>query len=134
MKLRTFENENYPVPMSYGVRLLECRKALKMTMAELGAALEVSPSSISLYENETRFPRMETIMRLAELSGYSVDYLIGLTDVPHRLSQKEINDIRRVFASFDLNWGGRPLDPRDLAAVRHLLETIVETKYNQQTG
>ena len=134
MKLRTFKDENYPVPMSYGVRLLECRKAMKMTMAELGEALEVSPSSISLYEKELRFPRMETVMKMAELSGFSVDYLIGLTDVPYRLSQKDINDVRRVFGALELNWAGRPLDPVDLAAVRHLLETIVESKYNHQTG
>lgn len=123
------QGEEVPKISGYGARLLECRKFLKMTMVQFGEACDVSKSAISLYEKEQRFPRIETVVKMSELSGFSVDYLLGLSDVKHVLKEEEIADVHRVFDSNQLNWDGRPLDPGDLAAVRHLLETIVHSKY-----
>jgi transcriptional regulator with XRE-family HTH domain len=55
---------------------------------QLAAALSFQPSSVSAYESGIHLPRVDTIVLIAEFFGVSTDYLLGLSDSPHPLHDK----------------------------------------------
>ena len=59
------------------LRLREIRKSRNTTMKKLGAELGLAESTISLYESGKRQPDFETVVKLADYFGVSVDYLLG---------------------------------------------------------
>ena len=65
------------------------RKKCGITMKELGDRLGVSESAISHYETGKRQPDFETLLRLGEFFGVSVDYLLGL-DAPPTVSKDDL--------------------------------------------
>lgn len=78
----------------YGRRIRELRKRKGWTMKQLGQRLELAESTISGYENEIRKPDLELLIRLSELFGASVDYLIGRSDQapPERIPGSEAHE------------------------------------------
>lgn len=86
----------------YHLRELRTQKGL--TQAELSKALQVSASSIGMYEQGRREPDNETLGRIANFFHVSTDYLLGRTDEPHTtvkgapsagLTQKEEREIEQ---------------------------------------
>lgn len=53
-----------------------------MTQEELGKVVRQSKSNISKYERKALEPSLETIKKLAEYFNVSVDYLLGISDIP----------------------------------------------------
>lgn len=77
--------------MAVSDKLKELRKSRRLTQDEVAAGLHCSRETISRYENGIRQPAPETLKRLADFYGVSVDYLYG--QVPPResdLSEYEI--------------------------------------------
>lgn len=66
--------------MTFGERLKELRKKRSLTQSQLGARLNVTKASISGYENDTRSPDRETLVKIAEIFNVSTDYLLGRTE------------------------------------------------------
>lgn len=62
----------------FGLRLKELRESKKLSQAEVAARLNVVPSTISGYENNTITPSLEQFTRLAILYNTSLDYMMGL--------------------------------------------------------
>ena len=69
-----------------GRRIAELRKEKGMTQEELARALNITRSALSLYEIGKREPDTDTIKKIAEFFGVSIDYLLGQTDIrnPHK--------------------------------------------------
>ena len=63
--------------MTTGQRIKAARKNAKMTQKELGQKLGISFQSIAQWENNLRNPKIETLQRIADALGVSVDYLLG---------------------------------------------------------
>lgn len=61
-------------------RLRELRKDKGLTTTELGNIIGCSNPTITNYERGYRKPDPETLIKLAEFFGVSVDYLLGLED------------------------------------------------------
>ena len=61
-------------------QLRKLRKKNNLSMKELGKVLNVSESTISLYESGKREPDFETLIKLAEYFNVSTDYLLGRSD------------------------------------------------------
>ena len=57
-------------------KLKELRKTKGISLKELGAIVGVAESTMSLYENGKRQPDYETLLKLAEYFGVTVDYLL----------------------------------------------------------
>lgn len=57
-------------------RLRELRKSKGISLKELGAIVGVAESTMSLYESGKRQPDYETLLKLAEYYGVTVDYLL----------------------------------------------------------
>lgn len=58
------------------LKLRELRKNNGLTMKELGAEIGVAESTISQYETGKRQPDYETLLKIGEFFGVSVDYLL----------------------------------------------------------
>lgn len=63
--------------MSFGKRLLDKRKNLKVTQQDLADALGVTPQHISLIEQDKVTPSLNLVAGLAKELGVTTDYLIS---------------------------------------------------------
>lgn len=61
-------------------KLKTLRNEKKLTQRELAKLLNLSPSTIAMYEIGQRFPDPETLQKIADFFDVSVDYLLGRTD------------------------------------------------------
>lgn len=66
-----------------GERISKLRKEKGMTQEELAKALNITRSALSLYEIGKRDPDTETLKKIAEYFGVSIDYILGRTDLPN---------------------------------------------------
>lgn len=60
----------------FAARLKQLRNQRGLTQTEVAAAIGVTRSVVSLYENEMRQPSPEIIIALARLYGVTADYLL----------------------------------------------------------
>lgn len=61
-------------------RLRELRRNSNLTLKEVAERLEVTMRSICRYEDGTREPSVDLIIKFCKLYDCSSDYLIGLAD------------------------------------------------------
>lgn len=82
--------------MKLNEKLAKLRKNYNYSTRDLAAKLGVSQSSISLWESGDRKPDYEKIVKLSELYGVSVDYLLGNdNELNHEKSMYlELNELR----------------------------------------
>lgn len=66
-----------------GERLLDLRKDKGMTQAELAEILNTNKHSISAYERDKNEPSDDMKIQIAHFFQVSVDYLLGLTNIPN---------------------------------------------------
>jgi len=75
--------------MKFGQRLRFLRENRKLSQLELSKILNISNSTLSLYESNKRFPEPETLKKIAEFFDVSIDYLLGRTDLPNAYIPEE---------------------------------------------
>ena len=63
--------------------LRQLRKNKGLSQEALGLILNMSGSSIGGYEQEKRYPDMETVKYMASYFGVSTDYLLDMTEIPY---------------------------------------------------
>lgn len=63
------------------LKQLRIRKGLRQK--DIGIYLNLSPGTVSNYENGIHEPDLDTLCRLADFYGVSVDYLLGRTGCPY---------------------------------------------------
>ena len=76
--------------------LRKLRENKKMTQLQLGMALGVTQELISRYEVGDSFPQPQMLIKLAEYFNCSVDYLLGLTDIPTPVKHLNSNDFKNA--------------------------------------
>lgn len=84
------------------LKLRELRKNCGLTMKELGAEIGVAESTISQYETGKRQPDYETLLKLGEFFGVSMDYILTGEEAkksPSETGEGEVTD-RQVKAAF----------------------------------
>ncbi len=64
-------------------RLRLIRKQQKLTQRELGQLCGFGVNQINRIESGAREPVASHLMKIANVLGVSIDYLVGLTDDPH---------------------------------------------------
>ena len=74
-------------------RIRQLRIKKKMTQQEVGEALGVGNTAVSMYENEQRRLDDDLIRNLCKLFGCSADYLLGLTDYRPSLTKKDVQNL-----------------------------------------
>ena len=56
------------------------RKEKHISQTRLSIELEVSQETISAYENDKHYPSVASLLKLRNIFGVSIDYILGLTD------------------------------------------------------
>lgn len=87
-----------------GERIKELRNAKRMTQHEFAERINVTKSTVSAYENGTRLPSYDVLIKIARLFKVSTDHLLGYStkstiDVTG-LTRKQINVIQDVVTTY----------------------------------
>ena len=89
-------------------RIKELREQKKITQVRLSIELEVSQETISAYEMGKYYPSAKSLIKLRQIFGVPIDYILGLSDNQYKsfqssdLSQDEIY-LLQLSKSLDLN-------------------------------
>lgn len=140
-------------------RIRELRKKRNITMKQLGAELGLAESTISQYETGKRSVDNETLLKLGDIFGVSVGYILGseresmqsekkapvLTEKDERDIAKEVERImENLESSGDLMFDGVPMSAeakRSMSAAMQLgleaarlknKETYTPKKYRKE--
>lgn len=60
-------------------RIRELRQRKNLSQLQLSIELEVTQETISAYEHNKHLPSVAALMKLAQLFGVSMDYIMGLS-------------------------------------------------------
>lgn len=71
--------------------LKKYREEKGITQIRLSIEAGVSQETISAYENSKAFPSAETLIKMADFLGVSIDFLLDRTDNPLVNTNKDIN-------------------------------------------
>ena len=63
-----------------GNKIKLLREELNINQEELAKRINVSPSTIAMYETNKRQPNYETLSKLADIFNCTIDYLLGKSD------------------------------------------------------
>jgi transcriptional regulator with XRE-family HTH domain len=85
------------------MNIKKLRKSIGITQKELAEQLNISPSTIAMYESGRRDPDTETLQKIANFFDVSVDYLLGL-DIKKKRST-EAQDFEQNVKKLDENVG-----------------------------
>ena len=66
--------------VDFSQRLKKLRQDKHLTQAQVAARVGVTASMVSSYETDIRLPSFEVMVRLADLFGVTVDYLLCRED------------------------------------------------------
>ena len=66
-------------------RLRDCRKERHLTQGQVAIYCNITEKAYQNYELMTREPKVEILVRLADLFDVSLDYLTGRTDEKRRV-------------------------------------------------
>lgn len=69
----------------FAQRIKELRLKNDLTQKDLSDFLVVTPKTVSFYELGQRMPPANVLMKLCQKFNVSVDYLLGLTDIPYTI-------------------------------------------------
>ena len=117
-------------------RLRECRENAKLSQKYVAITLGIASPSVANWERGKTRPSNENVVKLADLYGVSVDYLLGRTDNPNEsvgqsmaLSSDELTLLKRY----------RALDDEDKEllrsdALRMMREAARGTGYSEATA
>ena len=61
-------------------RLKECRKEKGLTQGQVAIYCDITEKAYQNYELMTREPKVEILIKIANLFDVSLDYLVGRTD------------------------------------------------------
>lgn len=103
-------------------RIKILREEFGYTQQELADKLDGAKSTIAMYENETRKPSLEVLIKLSEIFNCSIDYILCKSDVRN---PEEIKNVQ--FA----NAGGldtTDLDEDDLEELQRQIDYIKKMK------
>ena len=101
-----------------GARIKRCRLALRMNKAQLASKAGLTRPAITYYENRNTKPTLQSLRKLADALGVSVDYLIGLKKEPK--DGPEDFKIQLLFKNIE------ELDEREILLMEKMCDRIHE--------
>lgn len=118
--------------MDFATRLRELRQGRCLSQSELADKLNVSKSSISMYENGNRVPDLEMLELLADYFNVDINYITGkdngstyyLDPAVAELAQ-QLNDNAGMRVLLDAS---RNISAEDMEFVIQLIEKMAKNK------
>lgn len=119
--------------MTFNERLKMLREDKGFTQQHLSEVLNVSSSAVSHYENGTREPTIETLIRMADVLNVSVDYLVGNTNANILPNEKKKPYCKGV-STDSLIQRAIQLDPSHRQELNYLLKCIELEQFISSKG
>lgn len=114
-----------------GDRIRNLRKEQRITQSELGKVINVSKVSVSGYENGTREPDTDSLIKLANYFNVTVDYLLGTTTskkgkTPENATDSDLKDLKNFMEHNDgsMTYGGEELTETEKEQLKFAMETV----------
>ena len=97
------------------------RAQKNLSQQKLADILHISQQSVYKYENGISSPDLDTVIKMADFFNCSVDYIIGYSDVPHKvefLTETMLNEdeLRLIMAYRKLT-----------TSKKHAIRTVIES-------
>ena len=109
-------------------RIKILREEFGYTQQELADKLDGAKSTIAMYENETRKPSLEVLIKLSEIFNCSIDYILCKSNVRNH---EEIKNVQFANAGgLDVNG----LDDDDLEELQRQIDYIKKMKRSNNHG
>ncbi|MCM3144317.1 helix-turn-helix domain-containing protein [Brevibacillus sp. MER 51] len=120
--------------MAYGERISILRSKMKMTQEELAKRIGITRAALSHYEKDRREPDYETLEKFADFFDVKIDYLLGRTDDPTPLGNKNPYDVTPETKTYIVAEGKYNFqdDPQVTGELRELLDTLVTLPTDEQ--
>lgn len=121
----------------FAQRIKELRLNNDLTQKDLSDFLEVTPKTISFYELGQRMPPANVLTKLCQRFNVSVDYLLGLTDIPNTINDFITKQKKTGIQPVDEQYNAdeqelikkyRQLKAEDKQIINTMLERFVPTK------
>jgi transcriptional regulator with XRE-family HTH domain len=125
--------------MNFIKRFKEERLRLGLNQVEIAKIFNVSKQTVSNWENGKRSPDTETLIKLADMFGVSVDYLICRTDKRNESdldcsdnfsSDDDEKDVEKIIDELMNQSGlmlcGEPLSEVDVLLLRNSIRSTIE--------
>lgn len=109
--------------VNVGGKIKELRKRRGLTTTELAKRINVSQSTISLYENGKREPDFKTITKIA--NALNVQPVIFFGDFNE---DEEVLDLETLLRSRKLTWGPEVLDEDEKERAIEVLKILLTKK------
>jgi len=99
-------------------RIIERRKDMGLTQAQLAERAQITPAAISQIESGLRTPMLPILQKLARELVCSLDYLAGVSDNPDVSTPKEGDAAQTFFREF------QKLSKRDQEFIKQNIEFL----------
>lgn len=110
-------------------RIKNLREELNMTQQELADKLEGAKSTIAMYEKGDRKPSLEVLVKLSEIFGCSIDYILCKSDIRNPEQQEDPLGLAKIgFSMKDYT----PPTETQKEQIKSLIEVIM--KDNKKEG
>lgn len=103
--------------------LKKLRNEKKITQRELAKLLNLSPSTIAMYETAQRKPDFETLEKIANFFDVSTDYLLGRTNIRNPYKEAVLKETK---ASHYLDVRG--LSVEDISKVEEYIDLLKQKR------
>lgn len=108
--------------MNFGIKLAELRHKSHMSQFQLAKVLNVSTSTLGMYETDKREPSLKVLKRIADYFDVSTDYLLGR--IQKSKASINLDDAIDHVMSFD----GQPVTDHDRKMMKQLCKAYIENK------
>lgn len=105
-------------------RIKQLREENNWTQLELSQKINCAMSSIAMYEKEDRKPSLEVLIKLSDIFGCSIDYLLGKSDIRNPEQTEVINE-ELLKVGFDMKNYNPPTE-KQKEQIKALLEVILK--------
>ena len=95
-----------------------------ISQQKLADAIGTSQQSVNKYENHKIEPDIDTLIRIADYFGTSVDYLIGHTDIDHVIESLTPVDLNSEESELIDNY--RKLSPKQKQSIALIIQNYIE--------
>lgn len=122
------------------LKLKELRKSKRLTQQDIADFLKIERNSYTRYENESRFPTLSALIKLADFYGVSIDYILGRSDSPAIVIDTKTNpspdDQERAASMASSVLAGLPVNtkmPEDIEELSELIRQIVDLELDKRS-
>lgn len=96
------------------------RSNKNISQQQLAEVIGISQQSINKYENHSVEPDIEILIKLADYFNTSIDFLVGNTDIEHKIEYVEKTDLNNDEKKMIENY--RKLNDNQKEALQNLLK------------